>query len=236
MSRESAGDVSPHQLTVAPLSACQQEGPPSEDQPHRQENDCTAQNQQQQFTLKLVYMYSAGSDSLAPSLEQHEDDYLSQSKPWAFLCLIQVTIIAVSQVKLDIIIIIKYIYNTPAILLLITDCQRQNTHRDIYVDKNKHTHTHTHTHTKYYTIDSEFLDQRDGLAVTMATVLPGPNNPSDGHTHQYHNQRHTRHYSDGNPRDLPEAPPTVPVTLALVVVAVWERLGIQPSILGLHGL
>ena len=44
VSRESAGDVSPHQLTVVPLSACPQEGPPSEDQPHLQENGCTAQN------------------------------------------------------------------------------------------------------------------------------------------------------------------------------------------------
>ena len=54
------GSVSPHQLTVVPLPACPQEGPPSEDQPH------LLHRQQQQFTLKLVY--SAGSDSLAPSL------------------------------------------------------------------------------------------------------------------------------------------------------------------------
>ena len=48
VSWESAGDVSPHQLTVVPLSASPQEGPPSEDQSHLQENGCTAQNQQQQ--------------------------------------------------------------------------------------------------------------------------------------------------------------------------------------------
>ena len=146
-----------------------------------------------------------------------------------FLCLIQVTIIAVSQVKLDIIIIINNIQhtcNTPAHYRLSTAEHTQS----IKIS------AHTHTNTTKYIIVSEFLDQRDGLAVTVATVLPGPNNPSNGHTHQYHNQRHTRHHSNGNPRDLPEAPPTVPVTLALVVVAVWERLGIQPSILGLHGL
>ena len=52
VSRESAGDVSLHQLTVVPLSACPQEGPPSEDQPH------LLHRQQQQFTLKLVYSAS----------------------------------------------------------------------------------------------------------------------------------------------------------------------------------